>query len=98
MVVVTQGVASLALGYGLDGLSARPSCVFSRAVGALRSLRRVLGALFVRVFPRGGRFVCVLPRVGSLHVCVVLRVGLWRAFREGEQVKCIHYAYLFSCF
>ncbi len=31
---VTQGVASLALGYGLDGLSARLPCVFSRALGA----------------------------------------------------------------
>ena len=28
----TQGVAPLALGYVLDGLSARPSCVFSRAL------------------------------------------------------------------
>ncbi len=69
---VTQGVASLALGYGLDGLSARLPCVFSRALGAffvfccvpvcsLRVFSRVLGAL--RVFRRVlACFPCVVSR------------------------------------
>ena len=90
MVCVTQGVASLALGYGLDGLSARPLCVVSRASGALRSLRRVLGAFAVRGFPRVGRIAFIAACVGGvIRACFPAWWALRLRFAACRVASCL---------
>ncbi len=99
---VTQGVASLALGYGLDGLSARLPCVFSRALGAFLCFavcRYVLCACFRACWAR-----CVCSAAcwrasrawfPACWACCVCSAACWRATRvwfPARWAHCVHFA------